>query len=405
MATSGWQDERTLTTWGSGNRTVGNIAIDGISHNGDYLRVWGAVAVGRRGSGCQWWNYGVKISVAGDGERYIIGSNTQQCVGNDFYSNFDVTVYVPASQTSWDIPVYFRACYNSDCSSIFWDKTEYWHLDFGTGGSAPYGPSITYNSSTWNSVNMTSRINGWGGLPGSLQAILVTGSANGQAANATPNSWDMGRIVYDKPNTWDTANTVNATQNNISFTLRNPIEIKGLLHYKLLCWASNSAGSTYVLDNTLRYLPPAPAQFSYTDPGGVGAKTFPITFSNIAGRNFSQYDTASLSRVIRYKIDNGPWVTVESGTALIDAPSNFNVTVPPQSTVTIEGWQTYHGMASEVSTITIPNNNAPINLYGSVSGASKKVDHLYGPVNGETKKIVKLYGSVNGVTRRVFEDV
>lgn len=42
-------------------------------------------------------------------------------------------------------------------------------------------------------------------------------------------------------------------------------------------------------------------------------------------------------------------------------------------------------------------------LYGSVSGASKKISKLYGSVNDQTKEIKKLYGSVNGLTKLIYE--
>lgn len=41
-------------------------------------------------------------------------------------------------------------------------------------------------------------------------------------------------------------------------------------------------------------------------------------------------------------------------------------------------------------------------MYGSVSGASKRINKLYASVNGQTKRLVKLYGSVDGKSKQIF---
>lgn len=276
------------------------------------------------------------------------------------------------------------------------------------GGSAPTGGAITYNSCTWNSVNITSSVSSWGGLTGNFQAIVITGSYNGDAANAVPGSWNIGRKVYNKNNVSSStlSYTVNATDLNVSTSYNNPIAIKGLLHYKLAYWDYNSAGRIDGLDNTLRYLPPAPSQFSYGTPTGSTDLTFPVTFAGVAANNHTTYDSASLTRTIRYKIGNGNWTYVDNGTvAAIDFATNFDITVPAGQVATIEGWQTYHGMDSAVETITIANTNAPVALYGSVGGETKKLGPVYASVNGRTKKLKKIYASVGGVTKKVYEDV
>lgn len=275
------------------------------------------------------------------------------------------------------------------------------------GGSAPTGGAIAYNSSTWNSVNITSSVTSWGGLTGNFQAIVITGSNNGDAANATPTNWNIGRKLYNKSNVSSStlSYTVNATDSNVSATYNNPIAIKGLLHYKLAYWNYNSVAVVNGLDDTLRYLPPAPSQFSYGTPTGSTDLTFPVTFAGVAANNHTTYDSASLNRTIRYKIGNGNWTYVDNATvAAIDYATNFDVTVPAGQVATIEGWQTYHGMDSAVETITISNTNAPVALYGSVNGETKALGPIYGSVNGRAKKLVKIYASVGGVTKKVYED-
>ena len=276
-----------------------------------------------------------------------------------------------------------------------------------SGGTAPTGGAITYNSCTWNSVNITSSVTSWGGLTGNFQAIVITGSSNGDAANAVPGSWNIGRKVYNKNSVPSStlSYTVNATDLNVSTSYNNPIAIKGLLHYKLAYWNYNTAGRVDALDNTLRYLPPAPGQFAYTDPGGVGSKTFAVTFTGDTSNNHTVYDSAELTRNIRYSLDNGTtWTSVVSAVTALDAVTSFNVTVPAGDIAIVEAYEVYHGMSSDVQSISLPNTNSPVGIYGSVNGESVAIRHLYGSVDGRTKKIVKLYASVGGVAKKVFID-
>lgn len=276
-------------------------------------------------------------------------------------------------------------------------------------GSAPSGGSITLNSRTWNSVTATSAVTSWGGIAGSFEAIVVTGQSNGVVANANASNWEnygrySNRTVVSSTSTLSSTMLISST--NYWIKLVDPIEMLGLTHYKLAFWNKNSAGTSSGFDNTIRYLPPAPSQFSYTDPGTAGAKTYPVTFAGVAANNHTTYDTAKLTRTIRYKIDDGSWVYVDNATvAAIDFVSSFSVTVPAGSTATIEGWQTYHGEQSEVSTITLANTNLGCVLYGSVNGQAKELTKVYASVNGQAKKLVKIYASVGGVAKKVYEDV
>ena len=45
------------------------------------------------------------------------------------------------------------------------------------------------------------------------------------------------------------------------------------------------------------------------------------------------------------------------------------------------------------------------NIYGSVNGARKEVEHIYGPVNGARKKVIKVYGSVNGARKLMWQEI
>lgn len=410
MASSGWQEEKIIDDYSSNIKIIGNIRIDSISHSGGELRVIGLVAVGGRGTNNYrvYYNNGVQEKPANGTWSKIVGDNVQIRVGGgDFYSPFDVTVQVSAAATSYSFPVQFKACYNSSCSSTYWDVTKYWTITFGSGGTNPSGLSVVYNSSTWNSINATSSLQHWGQVPGKeLEAIAVTGSSENDFNTITSSNWDhKGRMVWQKKTT-AYSETYNMLPTNISLTFNNPLPLKGMRRYYLAAWANNSIGlSAGYIDMTLRYLPPAPGQFTYTDPGGSGTKTYPVTFTGVPANNIDTYDQAWLSRTIRYKINNGAWTYVDNATiATLDFVSAFNISVPAGSIATIEGWFTYRSN-SEVTTITLANTNARTHFYSPLNGQAKETIKFYSPLNGRSKKTLKIYGSEGGVTKKVYEDV
>ena len=129
-----------------------------------------------------------------------------------------------------------------------------------------------------------------------------------------------------------------------------------------------------------------------------------MVFSGVVDNNQTTYDAAELTRTVRYKVEGAAdWTYVENATeALVDAQTTFNVSVPGSKNATIEGWMTYHGLQSEVKTLTLYNGNAPSRVYGPVDGKSKLAVKLYGPVDGKSKNIVKLYGSVDGKSKAIL---
>ena len=266
-------------------------------------------------------------------------------------------------------------------------------------GSAPTGATLTYDSCTWNSVTMTSSVSSTGGLTCTYHNYVVTGSYNGEADTITQFAGESRKYVT---NSGGQTTVSDSTYNGSAYT---PIAIKGLLHYKLGLLVENSAGNDSTFDNTLRYLPPAMPLTSYTDPGGTGAKTYPVVVEGDTTNNFTTYDSASLTRTVRYKIDNGGWTyVIQNVVTALDAQTTFNVTVPAASTATIESWESYHGGDSATRSVTISNTNIPAILYGSVGGRAKKLGPVYGSVGGQTKKLVKIYASVNGVAKKIYQD-
>lgn len=406
MASSGWQNEQTWYTYSNNVRLIGNIYISAITHSGTNLRIQGQIAGGARGSSGFYFHFNDYTSYAQPegGSKLALGSKgkTWKVGDADEHVNFDVTLTnVQASDTSREFSVNF---YGPNTNSVV--ATLKWTLSFDASGVAPSGGYITYNSSTDSSVNVTSGVTSWGGLTGGIQALVVTGSSNGEASSITAGNWELyGRrkVQWDNIPVTTMSQTGDITSGN-SVSIASPIEIKGMLHYKLAYYNTNVAGISSGLEDQLRYLPPSVSKFTYTDPGGDGTKDYPVVFTGIADNNHTTYDTANLTRTVRYKVNNaGSWTyVVQDSQALIGANTSFTVRIPGGQSAVIEGWQTYHGMQSEMKTLNLYNGNAPSRAYGPVDGKSKLAVKCYGPVNKKSKNIIKLYGSVNGKARAIL---
>lgn len=397
MASSGWQGQKNVQTSKYPHMAL-NLRIDSISHTGTTLTYTGVVRVVCT-SGYISWNP-ASVSLTGGGSKNV--NLNLSTGGHADTGTFSCTISnVSASTTTYTVTALLNA------GSVASGSTS-WTLQFGSGGNPPSGVYINYGSSTWNTITANTGVENWGGTnSGNLRILVVTGSTNGDAAGATEQTtgqyerYAFGGVI-------SSSLTYSATlrQGEEFWNSGSPLAFKGLLCYRLFGRAENSVGTIFVEDSDLRYLPPAPSQFSYSDPGGAGAKTFPVTFTGVAANNHTTYDTDELTRTIRYKIDDGSWTYVDNATvAAIDFITSFNVTVPAGSTATVEGWQTYHGEQSEVSTITLANTNQACVLYGSVNGQAKELTKVYASVNGQAKKLVKIYASVGGVAKKVYEDV
>lgn len=399
-----WLNEQTWFTYSSNIRLIGNINPTSITHSGSTLRIQGTIAAGARGSSNYSFYYldytsyaqpegGSKIALGAKGKTWKVGQA-------DTHVTFDVTLSnVPATATSRSFYVNF---YGPNTNSV--KATLYWTINFSASGSAPSGGYITYNSCTWDSINATSGVSSWGGINGTLCLFVATGTTNGDINDATTlGSYARREYWYGK--TSELSHTFNADDASTSGTwYGTPLSIKGLLHYKIAYNNLNTAGTIAALDSTLRYLPPSPSKFTYTDPGGEGTKDFSVTFKGDTDNNHTTYDTANLTRTVRYKVnDAADWTyVVEDEVALIGAETTFTVRIPGSQSAVIEGWQTYHDMQSEVKTLTLYNGNAPSRVYGPVDGKSKLAVKLYGPVDGKSKNIVKLYGSVDGKSKAIL---
>lgn len=403
MASSGWQGEQTVYNYSSNIWLTGNLKIDGITHSGSTLRVWGEIELGGRGNSGYYiyFNNGVMGRSTRQGEALIVGQGVSIYAGQNYRRSFDVTVNnVSPSDTSFAFAAYYYACNADDCSSKYFDVRLEWNINFDASGTPPSGGHIEFVSHTWNSVTVTSSVSSWGSNYSDtpkLEGIFID-------PVATASDWShTGRVVL-RTYTNATTTTFNDISNtNYSGAYDGGYTLKGMTPYKISCYASTNLGKTTDFDDTVRYTPPAPGQLSYTDEGNGSWR---VVYTGVAANNSTSYTAADLTRTFRYKdSSSSTWTYVQQDTqaALTDATISV-IQISPQHTVEIEAWMTYKGEQSEVSSTTITNDTPVAHLYASARGISKEVAKLYGPVNGQTKKIKKLYGSVGGVAKLIFED-
>lgn len=392
MASSGWQGQKNVQTSKYPHMAL-NLRIDSISHTGTTLTYTGVVRVVCT-SGHISWNP-ASVSLTGGGSKSV--NLNLSTGGHADTGTFSCTISnVSASTTTYTVTASLNA------GSVASGSTS-WTLQFGSGGNPPSGGYITYNSCTWDSINATSGVSSWGSTPGNIHAAVITGETNGDADSYT--SFGHARREFFYNGTSSTSHVFNATDSSTSATYDGtPLSIKGLLHYKLGYYNYNSIGNTSGIDSTLRYLPPAPGQFSYTEQG-ASTKTYTVNYVGSTTNNHSTYDAAELTRTVRYKVGSDQWTYVTQAVTATDAVTTFTVVVPAGQMTTVEAWETYHGMGGETQTITLVNTDSPVNLYGSVNGETKLLGPIYGSVNGRAKKLTKIYASVGGVTKKVYEDV
>ena len=267
-----------------------------------------------------------------------------------------------------------------------------WTVTFPASTSAPTGLYINNISSTWDSVSGTVGLTSYGTGSGTkrLQMLVLYE----EYVAGLPHRYDR---------TTSGALSYNATvDNNSTAAGAGGIDIKGCGLYYTGVYVNNGSESSRLAGPSI-YTPPAPVIFNYVRIGETDQ--WQVTLTGDPNNNNTDYTAAQLTRSLRYKIDNGSWVNVETAEVkAIDATTIVTITVPATSTATIEGWMTYQGLNSEVGSITITNSDAPVHLYGSVNGQAKELVHVYGSVNGRAVKLTKIYASVGGVAKLVHVD-
>lgn len=319
-------------------------------------------------------------------------------------NSFRITAY---STTTVNLATYTFAANVGDAErDVDWSSSDgysgIYHITYPSGQSTtpPTGGSVTWNSHTWNSVNITSRVTSWGtgytGTP-NLEQIIVQSSA-------TSSTWEQtGRIVKQNATT-SLSSTQSVSNANATLSLSGGITVKGCTSYKIAVYGSTNVGNTKALDNTTRYTPPAPLQsLSKASESYAGNNKSNVTVS-VTGGNSTNNNNVSVSTQYRYSTNGGSswtaWAQAGTGTPWTAKTAIFQV--PCNTSIKVEARQVYQSQASEVKSLTFTSMKTPAMLYVPVSGKSKLGRKAYIGINGQSEKVLKIYKGVNGQAKLVY---
>ena len=402
MASSGWLGEQTLVTRSSNIRYVGDVRIDSITRNSDNVVISGAIRLGSRGTSgySGYYNYGVQARPAGGSWQVILPGFESLANGNNKDISFTTTLAADSSATWATLTIDYKACYNSSCSSTYWTASPSWTVYFDQAVTPPSGLTVNpvYVSLLtpmiyWNRVHLNGSISSYG-IPSDATGRYIEVGLNDNSSSLS------GRRGASAVGVTSTVKQIN----NSSTAYDGGVEIKGMATLYPYIYASNTQASSVFIGSQIT-LPPAPSQITYTSDGGSPTTTYTFVFKGIAANNITGYTVANLLRYVRYKqTGDADWTYLANGlSTAVGNITTFNRALSAGESVVVEGWQTYNGQKSEVTSVTITNTNNPAVLYGGVNGEARQVQKLYGSVNGQTKEIKKLYGSVDGVAKLIYE--
>ena len=366
MASSGWQGEQTLTSWGGyGAHLAGDVRIDSIVHSGSTVTVSGAVRCVLRtnSSSASKWSDAVT--------GYVTGGSTVS-FGNKFSGtksapdardrSFSATLTAASTATSVTLSVRFESSFN---------VTKSWTLSIPAGGSAPAVPSISIVNVADNNATFN-----------------VTESDYGDPASATGRYIEAGIMAQNsyggtyRAKKAENVSSADITVSNTSYDYGSLVITPNTTYY-YGAYANNTVLAASGIAGQFTTLPAYITNVVANDDG-MGN----ITVSVIHGSEGSD-DTV----YTEYSYDQSTWNAVQD---------EFHITAHSATTIYIRR-ENSTGATPVYQLNIVPTTT--VKLYGSVNGQSKEIKTLYGSVNGQSKKIVKLYGSVNGRSKLIYEDL
>lgn len=367
MASSGWQTEQTLTSWGSyGAHLAGNVRIDSIAHTGTTVTISGAVRCALRTNSnvASTWNDAVTGYVTGGSTVSFGGSFSGTKSSPDVRDrSFSATLTATSAATSVTLSVRFAG------GTL--NTTKSWTLTMDPGGTAPATPTVSVVSIADTSAVLHVAVSNYGD-PASATGRYIEAAILGSNSYGAP---------YRAKKTVDVS-SADITVGNSSSDFGN-LTIVPNTRYYFGGYASNTVLSTSTVSGQILMLPAYITNVVANDDG-----TGNITVSVIHGTEGSD-DTA----YTEYSYDQSTWNAVQD---------EFHITVHSATTIYIRREN------STGATPVYPLSIVPVTtvkLYGSVNNQAKEIKTLYGSVGGESKKIVKLYGSVNGRSKLIYEDL
>lgn len=365
MASSGWQGEQTLTSWGKyGAHLAGDVRIDSIVHSGSTVTVSGAVrcALRTNSSSASTWSDAVTGYVTGGSTVSFGGSfRGTKTAPDERDRSFSATLSAASSATSVTLSVRFEGGFN---------VTKSWTLSMDSGGTAPAVPSISIVNVADNNATFN-----------------VTESDYGNPASATGRYIEAGIMAQNSyGGTYRAKMATNVSSADITVSNTNydwgSLVITPNTTYYYGAYANNTVLSASGIAGQFTTLPAYITNVVANDDG-----TGNITVSVIHGSEGSD-DTV----YTEYSYDQSTWNAVQD---------EFHITVHSATTIYIRREN------STGATPVYPLSIVPattIKLYGSVNSQAKEIKKLYGSVNGQAVRIHRLYGSVNGRSKLIYED-
>lgn len=393
MATSGWQTEKFYHASGNAGYVdwYGNIYISSITHSGTNLRVIGKFRLAARGTSgySAQYVYGMRGSMTNNSgskigtTQTLLGNNVRLYVGSTVEKDFDITVSgVATTTTSYSLGFEMWACYNSSCSSKYWDVTKYWTINFEPS-AAPSGLYINNISTAYNSVSATVGVGNWGSTGTNSLSMLVLTQPY---VAGLPHRWS---------NTKSGALSFTTTVNNSSgCPSAGCITIKGAGTYYIGVYAQNGAGVESRLAGPAVYTPPAPMT-SLTYSQTQQSTNVKINVSTVGGSS-SDNNSNSVTTYMRYSTNGGSsyssWTSMGSGNAWNTYTGNF--TCAYGSNVIIQTKQTYQGQDSAIKSVsfTATSGTAPSNLSATITSSTWNSVTMSG--------LVSSYGNPSGASGR-----
>lgn len=344
MATSGWQNEQWIHTIQSEIYFNGNVRIDGITHSGNSLRVWGTIAFCARGTSgwSGYFNAGVYAAVSGQGDGQILGNGQRLYVGSDVYRSFDVTYSVPAATTSYNLSVRYH--------SEYFDRTLTWGLSFDSGGTAPSGLSTTLDEIGPDFAIITVNLGSYGS-PATSASRYIEGAVLGSSSYGAPYKYKAAQATLSNTFTID-----NSGSGGLTITPNTQYHYGG--------YASNTVLSTSMVTGTFTTLPARPTVVAVDQ--GHGQIDFTVSHATEGSA-----DTVTEE----YSTDDGvTWTTIAGGM--------FTLTLSSQTVVTVRRGNTT-GYSSVTVTVAPTFSTA---LYASVINKTTLVKKVY--ANAPSRAVV-----------------
>ena len=252
-----------------------------------------------------------------------------------------------------------------------------------TTATAPTGLAVANITPSQEGFSANVSVTGWGGAGSSatryreLQVCTYSGSGLTEPRKINVEYGDTLSSNITTSDTLYTSGTLDIVPNT---------------EYVIGAYATNgtyNTGSQRI--GAAVTLPPAPVLSNTVVSPDTAA--FSYSIPNQGGK---------YSMVLKYQLDGGELVTLETITGAGAKSGNFTVSGLTQNT-TYSIVVSVSTSAGEVVSNTVSfTTEIGTLLYGSVNSQAKKIEKLYGSVNGESKEISKLYGSIGGVTKRIF---